>query len=92
MLKEKKVYTVITFPNTTAALAMEESCKADGVGGELIPVPNSITAGCGFAWQAAEEEKDEVAELLRRNMESAVDLAVPLYVDIHTGMSLYDAK
>jgi hypothetical protein len=60
MLKEKKVYTVITFPNTTAALAMEESCKADGVAGELIPVPNSITAGCGFAWQAAEEEKDNL--------------------------------
>ena len=42
--------------------------------------------------EAAEEEKDDVIEILRRNMEEAAELAVPLYVDIHTGNSLYDAK
>lgn len=42
--------------------------------------------------EAAEEEKDDVIEILRRNMEEAAKLAVPLYVDIHTGNSLYDAK
>ena len=42
--------------------------------------------------EASEEEKDDVIEILRRNMEEAAKLAVPLYVDIHTGNSLYDAK
>ena len=49
MLKEKGLYTVVTFPNTTAALAMEAACKAQAIPGSIIPVPNQITAGCGFA-------------------------------------------
>ena len=42
--------------------------------------------------EAALDEVDEVKELLKENMENAVKLAVPLYVDVHTGESLYDAK
>ena len=42
--------------------------------------------------ETALDEVDEVKELLRDNMENAVELAVPLYVDVHTGDSLYDAK
>ena len=42
--------------------------------------------------EAENSEEEEVKELLRKNMEEAVSLAVPLYVDVHTGMSLYDAK
>ena len=42
--------------------------------------------------EAAQDEVEEVKELLRDNMENAVQLAVPLYVDVHTGDSLYDAK
>ena len=42
--------------------------------------------------EAALDEVDEVRELLKENMENAVKLAVPLYVDVHTGESLYDAK
>ncbi|MCR5228099.1 MAG: DNA polymerase I [Eubacterium sp.] len=42
--------------------------------------------------ETAPGEVEEVKELLRQNMESAAKLAVPLYVDVHTGDSLYDAK
>lgn len=42
--------------------------------------------------ETAPGEVEEVKELLRENMESAAKLAVPLYVDVHTGDSLYDAK
>ena len=42
--------------------------------------------------ETAEDEVEEVKELLRCNMENAVDLAVRLIVDVHTGNSLYDAK
>ncbi len=46
--KEQKV--VITFRNTTSAMAMEKLCKEKGLSGRLIPVPRCITAGCGLAW------------------------------------------
>ena len=42
--------------------------------------------------ETAPGEEEEVKELLRDNMENAAELAVPLYVDVHTGASLYDAK
>ena len=42
--------------------------------------------------EAAEDEKDMAIEILERNMVNAVKLEVPLYVDTHTGESLYDAK
>ena len=42
--------------------------------------------------EAPEDEKDVVSELLKRNMEEALELAVPLFVDLHTGYSLFDAK
>ena len=43
---------VITFYTTTDAMAMEHTCKCAGADGRLIPVPRSITAGCGLAWCA----------------------------------------
>jgi len=42
--------------------------------------------------EAAKDEVDEVKELLRENMEGAMQLSVKLLVDIHTGGTLYDAK
>ncbi len=42
--------------------------------------------------ESALDEVDVVKELLKRNMEEAVSLAVKLIVDLHTGESLYDAK
>ncbi len=38
------------------------------------------------------DEVDEVKKLLEDCMVNASDMAVPLYVDVHTGSSLYDAK
>lgn len=43
---------VITFHTTTAAMAMEQRCREDGLEGRLIPVPGTISAGCGLAWCA----------------------------------------
>ena len=41
---------IITFHTTAEAMAMEEACKARCAQGRLIPVPRSISAGCGLAW------------------------------------------
>lgn len=64
MLKEKGLYTVVTFPNTTAALAMEAACKSQAIPGSIIPVPNQITAGCGFAWRADSGAREQIEGFL----------------------------
>jgi hypothetical protein len=55
-MREKKNYKVITFHTTSAAMAMERCCEANGIGGRLIPVPREISAGCGLAWRMRPEE------------------------------------
>ena len=55
--KQKRV--VFTFHTTTDAMAMEALCKAENLGGRMIPVPGEITADCGLAW-CAEPEQEEI--------------------------------
>lgn len=42
--------------------------------------------------EAVPEELEQVEELLRRNMESAVELPVPLDCDMHSGKTWFDLK
>ena len=42
--------------------------------------------------EAAREEKDKAARLLKEEMERAADLRVPLKVDVNTGTTWYEAK
>ena len=47
-MREREERCIVTFRTTTGAMAMERACKAAGVPGRLIPVPRTITAGCGM--------------------------------------------
>ena len=62
--KENKL--VITFHTTTEAMAMEHACKAEQADGRLIPVPRSISAGCGLAWCAKVESETALRELMNK--------------------------
>ena len=42
--------------------------------------------------EAHKDEVEEVKEILKRQMEQAADLDVPLIVDMHTGENWYEAK
>ena len=42
--------------------------------------------------EAFEEETEEVERILREEMENAMELKVPLVVDMSRGKSWYDAK
>lgn len=42
--------------------------------------------------EADKEELETVQEILKRQMEQAADLDVPLIVDMHTGENWYEAK
>lgn len=60
--KEEKL--VITFHTTTAAMAMEQTCRALGADGRLIPVPRAISAGCGLAWCAKPASRAALERLM----------------------------
>jgi len=67
MLKHKEEQTVVAFPNTTSALAMEAACIEADIPGSIIPVPNQITAACGFAWRAPAKERERIERFLAEN-------------------------
>ena len=45
-----------------------------------------------FCIEAANDEVDEVKKMLKYEMENAVSLNVPMDVDVHSGMSWFEAK
>ena len=64
-MREKKLWLVITFHTTAAAIAMEKLCAARGIPGRLIPVPRALTADCGMAWRAETAMRPELEALVR---------------------------
>lgn len=62
--KEKKL--IVTFHTTADAMAMEQICKKQDTPGRLIPVPGSISAGCGLAWCAEPECRQLLKEVMQR--------------------------
>jgi len=77
-LIRKTMRLVITFYTTTDAMAMENACKAQQADGRLIPVPRSISAGCGLAWCAAPESREALENLMRMNQITCQDMHVCL--------------
>ena len=65
-MREKTPRCVITFPTTAAAMAMERFCTDAGLPGRLIPVPRSITAGCGVCWAAPVEAREGLEQAVMK--------------------------
>ena len=63
---QKKLCLVVTFDATAAAMAAEKYCLEKGVPGRLIPVPRSITAGCGMCWSAPPSARADLEALVIR--------------------------
>ena len=63
---KKELKLVITFHTTTEAMAMEKACKESVADGRIIPVPRSISAGCGLAWCAKPESIDSLKDLMEK--------------------------
>lgn len=55
---------IVTFENVTDAMAMEEAVEAAGLDGKLIPLPDALSAGCGYAWKHALEEEAALTALI----------------------------
>ena len=67
MPMQKQLSVIVTFPNTTSALAMEDMCKKNNIPGAIIPVPDAITAGCGFAWRADIAHREVIEAFVREH-------------------------
>ncbi|MDO5417543.1 MAG: DUF3343 domain-containing protein [Lachnospiraceae bacterium] len=67
MARTKTMKVVFTFHTTTHAIFMEQCCKKAAAPGRLIPVPRQISAGCGMAWAAPAENREELERLIEVN-------------------------
>ncbi len=63
-MRKKEMKLIITFHTTADAMAMESLCKTRHIEGRLIPVPRSISAGCGLAWSTEESLEDAFRQLM----------------------------
>lgn len=63
-MRKKELKLVVTFHTTADAMAMEKVCREKNAPGRLIPVPRSISAGCGLAWCAPLEERERLGRIL----------------------------
>ena len=67
--------------------AVHDELKASGLTAKLI-----LQVHDELIVEAPEEEREQVETLLRRCMENAASLRVPLIADVHSGRSWYDKK
>ncbi|MDO4552501.1 MAG: DUF3343 domain-containing protein [Bacillota bacterium] len=65
---------VVTFATTVNALAMERSCTEWGIPGRIIPVPTKISAGCGLAWCAELQYKEQIVAFLNEKQLAYADV------------------
>lgn len=63
-MRKREWRLLITFHTTADAIRMERECEKRKVPGRLIPVPGSISSGCGMCWCVQIEEREEVENLI----------------------------
>ena len=65
-MRQKQPALVVTFSPPSEAMAAEKYSGERGLPGRLIPVPRSITAGCGMCWSAPPDARQELEALVIR--------------------------
>ncbi len=63
-MRVKKPHAVVTFASTADAMAVQAAADAGSVAGRMIPVPSEISAGCGLAWCAPDDDAEGIAAAL----------------------------
>ena len=64
-MRKKELKLVVTFHTTADAMAMEKACKEQNVPGRIIPVPRSISAGCGLSWCADLTDRETIQDMMK---------------------------
>ncbi|MDY3119098.1 MAG: DUF3343 domain-containing protein [Peptoniphilus sp.] len=65
---------IVTFENVTDAIAMEEAVEAEGLHGKLIPLPDNLCAGCGYAWKHDLREEADLERLMKEKQLDFVEI------------------
>ena len=60
-MRERRETCVVSFSTTSAAMAMETACKAQG-----LPGPRSVSAGCGLCWASPPESREALEDLVMK--------------------------
>ena len=60
-------YLYVAFHVTADAIATEDLMKEKGLEGKLVPVPRSLSAGCGTAWRGRPSDEEQTKKLLAVN-------------------------
>ena len=63
-MREKKIFLVITFSETSDAIAAEKLLESRHIPGRVIPIPSQLSAGCGLSWKTETEQEEEVKTAL----------------------------
>lgn len=63
-MRKKEMKLVVTFHTTADAMATERVCLDEKFPGRLIPVPRTISAGCGLSWCCDESLEEQIVALL----------------------------
>ncbi len=64
-MRQSKEFLVITFSETTDAMAAEKLLTRLEIPGRIIPIPRQLSAGCGLSWKTDLEWKERAQEALR---------------------------
>lgn len=78
-MRKKEECIVFTFESTTQAMKVEKTAKKLNAPGRIIPVPTQISAGCGLAYSALIEHKDNLMALFQEhdlNFQSTYEIMV----------------
>lgn len=65
-MRKKELKLIVTFHTTADAMAMEKACREDNIPGRLIPVPREISAGCGLAWCALPDQRENILLVMEK--------------------------
>lgn len=64
-MRAKEPCYVISFHTTADAITFEKKAGETGFPGRLIPLPRTISAGCGMSWKLTKKEAPkQMQELL----------------------------
>lgn len=60
-------YLYVAFHVTADAMATEAVLRENEVEGKLVPVPRSLSAGCGISWRGQASDEEITKKLLLEN-------------------------
>ena len=64
-MRQSREFLVITFSETTDAMAAEKLLQEAGFPGRIIPIPRQLSAGCGLAFRTQMELRERAQEVLK---------------------------